>query len=187
MWFIGTQISASLFCFAKLEERKYLLKFLACKIYSRDKPKYPTLNSNNLNNCSRYSDINNFFGQFSFLKSRTQFICMKMKMSLECWCLDILCILLSNAASSPFSRWYPAIQAIMIRVYLLLCRQAYLVTSYWCMQCNMPAAHLMYHSAVPMSYTRNNYWFSIQRLWWRSPYLRSNRDVIWQGDNIVTS
>ena len=75
MWFIGTQILESLFCFAKLEERKYLLKFLACKIYSRDKPKYPTLNSNNLNNCSRYSDINNFLGQFSFLKLRTQLIC----------------------------------------------------------------------------------------------------------------
>ena len=96
---------------------------------------------------------------------------MKMKMRLVCWCLDILCILLSNAASSPFSRWYQSIQAIMIRVYLLLCRQAYLVTSYWCMQCNMPAAHLMYHSAVPMSYTRNNYRFSIQRLWCGGPHI----------------
>ena len=168
MWFIGTQISASLFCFAKLEERKYLLKFLACKIYSRDKPKYPTLNSNNLNNCSRYSDINNFFGQFSFLNQEHNSFVMKMKMRLVCWCLDILYILLSNAASSPFSRWYQSTQAIMIRVYLLLCRQAYLVTSYWCMQCNMPAAPLNVSlAAVPMFYIlhRNNYWFSIQRLW----------------------
>ena len=116
-----------------------------------------------------------------------------MKMRLVCWCLDILYILLSNAASSPFSRWYQSTQAIMIRVYLLLCRQAYLVTSYWCMQCNMPAAPLNVSlAAVPMFYIlhRNNYWFSIQSLWCdvmrRSPYLRSSRDVIWQGDNIVT-
>lgn len=116
------------------------------EIYIRDKPKYLTLNSNNLNNY-RYSEINNFFAMD------------------YADCFDTSPILDPSWKCCAISFFQPDVvkniisSDMMISVYYA--DGAYLVNSYWCMQRNMP--HSMYQSQC--WWYVNNYFHLFYKIW----------------------